>query len=204
MNYWLDNCENHSGLSRTRTGDASFWSCSHGRGQLHARTTSRTRPARSPDGRSPSRFRCTRSATTRSEFMYLPRRPRRRARRRSWARSGNFERRGHHRHHGPAAARPSRFIARHLYNFFVADEPQVPAWNIEPPNDPEAIDALVQAYFDNDGDIRPVLRTLFNSDFFKAAQFRQGEEPGGAGGRHHQAGGHLRRDPGSGLSLSAR
>ena len=29
----------------------------------------------------------------------------------------------------PASA---RFIARHLYNFFVADEPQVPAWSIEP------------------------------------------------------------------------
>ena len=33
----------------------------------------------------------------------------------------------------PACA---RFIARHLYNFFVADEPQIPAWNIEPPGTP--------------------------------------------------------------------
>ena len=33
-----------------------------------------------------------------------------------------------------------RFIARHLYNFFVADEPQVPAWQTTPPRDPEAID----------------------------------------------------------------
>ena len=39
----------------------------------------------------------------------------------------------------------SRFLARHLYNFFVADEPQVPSWNINPPNDPEAIDQLVKA-----------------------------------------------------------
>ena len=70
-----------------------------------------------------------------------------------------------------------KFIARHLYNFFVADEPQVPAWNIEPPNDPEAIDALVRAFADNDGRIRPVLRTLFNSDFFKAAQFRKVKNP---------------------------
>ena len=31
------------------------------------------------------------------------------------------------------------FITRHLYNFFVADEPQVPAWSIDPPRDPEAI-----------------------------------------------------------------
>ena len=29
----------------------------------------------------------------------------------------------------------SRFICRHLYNFFVADEPQVPAWTIEPARD---------------------------------------------------------------------
>ncbi len=36
----------------------------------------------------------------------------------------------------PATA---RFIARHLYNFFVADEPQVPAWDTVPPRDPQAI-----------------------------------------------------------------
>ena len=44
----------------------------------------------------------------------------------------------------PATA---RFIARHLYNFFVADEPQVPAWQNSPPRDPKAIQALEQAYF---------------------------------------------------------
>ena len=30
----------------------------------------------------------------------------------------------------PATA---KFLARHLYNFFVADEPRVPSWNITPP-----------------------------------------------------------------------
>ena len=35
----------------------------------------------------------------------------------------------------PACA---RFVVRHLYNFFVADEPQVPAWSIEAPRDPKA------------------------------------------------------------------
>ena len=70
-----------------------------------------------------------------------------------------------------------RFISRHLYNFFVADEPQVPAWNIEPPNDPEAIDALVQAFKDNNGQIRPVLRTLFNSESFKQARFKKVKNP---------------------------
>ena len=70
-----------------------------------------------------------------------------------------------------------RFLARHLYNFFVADEPQVPAWDIEPPNDPEAIDALVDAFKEGNGEIRPVLRTLFNSDFFKNAQFQKVKNP---------------------------
>ena len=38
------------------------------------------------------------------------------------------------------SSRPVRpFIRRHLYNFFVADEPQVPSWKIESPQDPQAI-----------------------------------------------------------------
>ena len=74
----------------------------------------------------------------------------------------------------PAAA---GFISRHLYNFFVADEPQVPAWELEPPQDPEAIDALMKAYFDSDGDIRSMLRVLFSSDFFKEARFMKVKSP---------------------------
>ncbi|MGH8059431.1 MAG: DUF1800 family protein, partial [Candidatus Entotheonellia bacterium] len=30
------------------------------------------------------------------------------------------------------------FIARHLFNFFIGDEPQVPAWQTTPPRDPKA------------------------------------------------------------------
>jgi uncharacterized protein (DUF1800 family) len=71
----------------------------------------------------------------------------------------------------------ARFIARHLYNFFVADEPQVPAWSIEPPRDPEAIDELVAAYQASDADMRAVMRTLLNSDFFKAARFARVKSP---------------------------
>ena len=37
------------------------------------------------------------------------------------------------------------FIARHLYNYFVADEAQVPAWAVTPPRDQDAIDALADA-----------------------------------------------------------
>ena len=65
----------------------------------------------------------------------------------------------------PATA---RFIARHLYHFFVADEPPVPSWPYEPPRDPEAIEILSRAYFDHGYDIGSVLRVLFNSDFFKS------------------------------------
>ncbi len=74
----------------------------------------------------------------------------------------------------PATA---RFISRHLYNFFVADEPQVPAWETVPPRDPGAIDALVEAYFEHGGEIRAMLRTLFNSDFFKNAKFGKVKSP---------------------------
>ena len=74
----------------------------------------------------------------------------------------------------PATA---RFLSRHLYNFFVADEPQVPSWNITPPNDPDAIDRLVAAYDESDGDIRAMLRELFNSEFFKQARFARVKSP---------------------------
>ncbi len=74
----------------------------------------------------------------------------------------------------PATA---RFIARHLYNFFVADEPQVPAWETVPPRDPEAIDALVKVYFKSNYDIRSMLRVIFTSDFFKSARFARVKSP---------------------------
>ena len=74
----------------------------------------------------------------------------------------------------PATA---RFISRHLYNFFVADEPQVPAWPLVPPKDPDAIDTLVGVYMDSSGDMRSILSALFNSDFFKEARFRKVKSP---------------------------
>ena len=74
----------------------------------------------------------------------------------------------------PACA---KFISRHLYNFFVADEPQVPSWNVTPPQDPEAIETLSNAFMESGGDIRHILRTLFNSDFFKEAQSKKVKSP---------------------------
>jgi uncharacterized protein (DUF1800 family) len=74
----------------------------------------------------------------------------------------------------PATA---RFMARHLYNFFVADEPQVPAWPTVPPRDPEAVNTLMQALVSSGYEIRPVLRVLFNADFFKNARFMKVKSP---------------------------
>ena len=69
----------------------------------------------------------------------------------------------------PATA---RFIARKMYDFFVADEPGVPAWRQTPPRDMEAIKILEKAFFDYDYEVRPLLRTLLNSDFFKSEAVR--------------------------------
>ena len=74
----------------------------------------------------------------------------------------------------PATA---KFLSRHLYTFFVADEPQVPAWNETPPRDPEAIEMLTDAYFSHKYEIRSMLRVLFNSDFFKNAAFAKVKSP---------------------------
>ena len=74
----------------------------------------------------------------------------------------------------PAAA---RFISRHMYNYFVADEPPVSNWNETPPKDPEAINALSEAYLSSQGDIRSMLRVLFNSDFFKEARYMRVKTP---------------------------
>ena len=89
------------------------------------------------------------------------------ARRSSWARGARFN--------GedvidiicqqPATA---RFISRHMYHFFVADEPPVPQWPYTPPRDPEAIEILSNAYFESNYDIGSMLRVLFNSDFFQS------------------------------------
>ena len=70
-----------------------------------------------------------------------------------------------------------RFITRHMYNFFVADEPQVPAWNIEEPRNPQAIEELSQTLVDSNYEITPVLRQLFNSDYFKEAQYQKVKSP---------------------------
>jgi len=70
-----------------------------------------------------------------------------------------------------------RFIARHLYNFFVADEPQVPAWQGTPPRDMNAIKEMEDAYFESGYNITAMLRVMFNSDWFKNARFEKVKSP---------------------------
>ncbi len=69
----------------------------------------------------------------------------------------------------PATA---HFLARHLYHYFVADEPPVPQWPYREPRDAEAIDIMKKAYFDSGYEIGAMLRAMFNADFFKAEDIR--------------------------------
>ena len=56
----------------------------------------------------------------------------------------------------PATA---QFVGREIHNFFVSDQPVQ-----------HEIDAIAEAYTANHGDIREVMRALFNSDFFQRGQ----------------------------------
>jgi uncharacterized protein (DUF1800 family) len=69
------------------------------------------------------------------------------------------------------------FIARHMYSFFVADEPQVPAWSVTPPNDPEAVQSIADVLIESDYHIGTALRFILTSDFFKQAIFTKVKNP---------------------------
>ena len=72
------------------------------------------------------------------------------------------------------------FVARHMYDFFVADEAPVPQWPYTPPRDPEAIKVMTDAYFENGHEIKSMLRAMFNSDFFKSEDVRYARVKGPA------------------------
>ena len=55
----------------------------------------------------------------------------------------------------------ARFIAMRLYLYFVSDEP-----------DNQEIERLTDVFQETDGDIRSILRAIFNSDHFKSAAVR--------------------------------
>ena len=68
----------------------------------------------------------------------------------------------------PAAA---RFVSTRLFQFFAADEVDEEGEKV--------IEQMIQSYFDSGYEIRSVLRTLFNSDYFKsdAARFARVKAP---------------------------
>jgi uncharacterized protein (DUF1800 family) len=174
MIYWLDNCENHAEAVNENWGRELLELFSMGVGnytEVDVREASRAftgwtiqpKLPRGPIGRHDWQFIYRPEDHDDTEKTFL-------------GETGNFN--GEDvmdiicQH--PATA---TFIARHLYNYFVADEPQVPAWAVTPPRDQDAIDALVDALIDSNYDIRAVLRVLFNSDFFKNARFTRLKSP---------------------------
>ena len=188
---WLDNNDNHDGAINENYGRELLELFSMGVGQLHRAGPKGVRPRlhrmdnrqhRLHDASGGERF-VMAVWSNRLALRVPPGGPRRR-RKGVLGHTGQFN--------GedivdiicqqPATA---RFISRHMYHFFVADEPPVSSWPYVPPRDPEAIDTLCQTYFDSNYDIRSMLRALFNSDFFplRGVVVREGEEPGGADGR---------------------
>ena len=174
MIYWLDNCENHAGAVNENWGRELLELFSMGVGNYNEEDV----------------YQCSRAFTGWTIESKLPKSPFGRF---DWF----FEYRDHDhddeektflgqtgRFNGedvidiicrqPATA---RFIARHLYNFFVADEAQAPAWSVTPAKDPEAIDLLAQTFTESNYDMRSVLRVLFNSEFFKNARFARLKSP---------------------------
>lgn len=94
----------------------------------------------------------------------------------------------------PATA---RFLARHLYNYFVADEVPVPSWRQTAPKDPELIGRMEQAYFDSGYEITAMLRVLFNSDSFKNARYTKVKNPAEmVAGTMRMVGDHREMKPG--------
>lgn len=61
------------------------------------------------------------------------------------------------------------FIARHIYHYFVADEPPVPSWNETAPVDSRAIKIMTDAYFESDYSIKAMLRALLCDRSFRSA-----------------------------------
>jgi uncharacterized protein (DUF1800 family) len=174
MIYWLDNCENHADAVNENWGRELLELFSMGVGnytEVDVREASRAftgwtiepKLPRGPIGRHDWNFKYRPEDHDDTEKTFL-------------GETGNLNGADiidiicQH----PATA---TFIARHLYNFFVADEAQVPAWSVTPPRDQEAIDALADAFIDSGYNIKAMLRVLFNSDFFKNARFARLKSP---------------------------
>jgi uncharacterized protein (DUF1800 family) len=174
MIYWLDNCDNHADAVNENWGRELLELFSMGQGnytEVDVRECSRAftgwtilpKLPRGPIGRHDWFFEFKEEDHDDSEKTFLNH-------------SGNLN--------GDDIIRIisedqacARFIARHLYNYFVADEAQVPAWAVTPPRDPEAVDLLANTLMNNGYDMRTTLRVLFNSDFFKNSRFERLKNP---------------------------
>jgi uncharacterized protein (DUF1800 family) len=174
MIYWLDNCENHVDAVNENWGRELLELFSMGVGnytEVDVRDCSRAftgwtfepKLPRFPIGRFEWSFQYREDDHDDTEKTFL-------------GQTGNFDGEDIIRiiSENPACA---KFIARHLYSYFVADEVQVPAWSVTPPRDPEAVDLLANTLMNNDYDIRSTLRVLFNSEFFKNARFERLKNP---------------------------
>lgn len=64
----------------------------------------------------------------------------------------------------------AKYIARHIYHFFIKDELPVPQWPHKKPLDEEVIDFIVDSYFKNSYNIKEILRDLFKSKYFRAEE----------------------------------
>ena len=95
----------------------------------------------------------------------------------------------------------SRFIARHLYNFFVADDVQVPAWLHSPPRDPVAVNQIGDAFNSSGYDMAETLRFLLNSDFFKQSMYQKMRSPAEVVVGTMKLVGDLKGQPRPGLTL---
>ena len=61
----------------------------------------------------------------------------------------------------------AKYLARHIYHFFVKDELPVPQWPHEEPVDPDAVNFIMDSYFKNNYNIKETLRALFKSKYFR-------------------------------------
>ena len=150
-----------------KTTAGSYLNCSPWASEITQKTTSKAPPGPLLDGLSISRFPTGAVGSFPTEFQFLP----------EDHDDGEKEFLGHKGNFNgediidiivkqPATA---RFISRHLYNFFVEDETQVPSWQTEPPKDETAIALLSRVFMETNGDMKAVLGELFNSEFFKNA-----------------------------------
>ena len=174
MNYWLDNCENHSDQPNENWGRELLELFSMGVGNYSEEDVKQVARAFTgwtfeqplplyPYGHYETKFVFNESDHDNSEKTFL-------------GRKGNFN--GEDIIDIICEERATAlFICRHLYNFFVEDEAQVPAWSIEPPRNPEAVDTMIDILISNDGEIRPVLSYMFNSDFFKNSFYMKVKNP---------------------------